>query len=314
MSETSKHFTVDAIPDLTGKVVMVTGGNTGIGYEMCLELARKGAQVVMASRSADRAAAAIARIKQQLPQASIEFMHLQLSDLHQVQKASSEYIASGKPLNILINNAGIMASPFKLSMDGIEEQFATNHVGHFLLTTALLPVLLRSHDDKDMPRIVNVSSNYHNKAPLPQGIRFDKINDPGDQDIWQRYGQSKLSNILFSNALNKRYGDRIYINSVHPGFVKTELTRGPTASYGAWFTPLMWVAKAIGAISSQQGALTPLYAATSPDIVKNNAKNRYFVPIAIDSPEGLTDLAKSDDLAEQLWEFTDKLVKQKLGL
>ncbi|KAI8926190.1 hypothetical protein BC831DRAFT_380933, partial [Entophlyctis helioformis] len=206
-----------SIPNLAGKVYLVTGGNTGIGYETCLELSRKNAQVFMASRSEDRANAAIARIKAAVPDANIEFIKLQLGDLKQVRSAAQAFVARGIKLDCLVNNAGIMASPFALSVDGIEEQFATNHVGHFLLTRELMPALLKAPE----PRVVNLSSSYHDKAPRPEGIRFADINNPKGMSVWDRYGQSKLANILFTRGLNSRFGDKIYANSVHPGFVDT---------------------------------------------------------------------------------------------
>ncbi|KAI8843345.1 hypothetical protein BJ741DRAFT_590617 [Chytriomyces cf. hyalinus JEL632] len=310
MTPNPTNFSTASIPDLAGRVFIVTGGNTGIGYETCLQLAKKNATVVMASRSQERANAAIEKIKAEIPgYTNIEFLKLVLNDLKQVSSAALEIAQRHPTIDVLINNAGIMASPFALSPDGIEDQFATNHVGHFLFTRHLLPCLLKSSH----ARIVNLSSSYHDKAPTPEGIRFNAINDPKSMDVWQRYGQSKLSNILFSKQLNKLYGDRIFINSVHPGFVDTELMRGPEATYGEWLKPIFKAVKYFAALTPEQGALTQLYAAASPEIVEKGLKDRFFVPIAKDATETaeLTALGKDDALAKELWDFTEALLKEK---
>ncbi|KAI9335267.1 hypothetical protein BDR26DRAFT_839423 [Obelidium mucronatum] len=307
----TSQYTVEAIPDLTGRVFVVTGGNAGIGFETCLQLAKKKATVIMASRSEERAKAAIANIETASGiKGNVEYLHLILNDLKQVDAASSELLSRHPKIDVLINNAGIMAAPFALSADGIEDQFATNHVGHFLLTKRLIPALQKGTE----PRIVNLSSSYHNKAPLPEGIRFDKINDPKAMGVWDRYGQSKLANVLFTKQLNKLYGDKIIVNSVHPGFVNTDLTRGVVANYGSWFKPVMDLVKRVSALSPQEGALTSLYAATSPEISEKGLKDRFFWPIARDGTDtDTTALGKDADLAQRLWEFTEALVSEKLG-
>ncbi|KAJ3029259.1 UNVERIFIED_CONTAM: hypothetical protein HDU68_012670 [Siphonaria sp. JEL0065] len=300
-------YTTAAIPDLTGRVFVVTGGNTGIGYETVLQLTKKNATVIMASRSEDRAKAAIAKIEKESGiTGKIEFLRLVLNDLKQVSSASTELLSRHEKIDVLINNAGIMAGPFALSADGIEDQFATNHVGHFLLTKKLIPALLKGNE----PRIVNLSSSYHAKAPLPEGIRFDKINDTKSMNNWERYGQSKLSNVLFTKQLNKLYGDKIVVNSVHPGFVDTELTRGVVQNTGSWFKPIMDLVKKVVALTPQDGALTSLYAATSPDV----GKDRFYWPIAKDSTDTETiPLGKDEALAQRLWDFTEALILEKIG-
>lgn len=211
-------FSVDKIPDLSSKTILVTGGNTGIGFCTVLELARKGANVYLAARSEDKANEAIRKIKEEVKEAKVTFLKLDLMDLKQVQESAKEFVAKEPVLDILINNAGIMVPPFGLTKDGIESQFGTNHVGHFLFTRELLPTILKSPE----PRIINLSSSAHRLAPK-EGILFDKINDASALNNWGRYGQSKCANLLFSRALNKRYGDKIYVNSVMPGVVATEL-------------------------------------------------------------------------------------------
>jgi hypothetical protein len=201
-----------------------------------------------------------------------------------------------------------MACPFALTKDGIETQFGTNHVGHYLFTTELIPKLLNSSE----PRIVILSSSAQVFAPK-QGVMFERINDPKAMDTTQRYGQSKLSNLLFVRELNKRYGDKIYVNAVHPGVVQTQLTRSVKDTLGVFYYPLFPVVKAWEAskMSPAQGALTSLYVATSGDIVENKIKGKYYVPYAVQAetiPHG-----KSDEMAEKLWSFTEELVNEKLG-
>jgi NAD(P)-dependent dehydrogenase (short-subunit alcohol dehydrogenase family) len=263
-----------------------------------LEIVRAGGKVYLAARSKERAEKAIETIKKETGKDSIEFLHLDLADLKQTKEAAAAFLRKGVALDVLVNNAGIMAPPFELSKDGIESQFATNHVGHFLFTREILPALFKT----TKPRIVNLSSLYHKYAP-PEGINFD---------TWTRYGQTKLANILFSRALHKRYVNKgLLVNSVHPGFVDTELTRGPVASYGVLFSPFIKLAKILFALSPQQGALTQLYVATSPDIESKSICNKYFVPIAMEEKTSIP-LAESDELADKLWDFTEKLVNDKL--
>ena len=193
-------FELKDLPDLTGYNVIVTGGNTGIGFEVCKNLALKGANVFMASRSRERALIAIARIKEETSK-SIEFLELDLQDLKQVKKAALSFLERKLPVDILVNNAGIMACPFGLSKDGYESQFSTNHLGHFQFTTTLMPAILSS---LKQPRIVNLSSSAHRVPGVEGGVDFAKINNPDKYSTVQRYGQSKLSNILFTHGLHAR--------------------------------------------------------------------------------------------------------------
>ncbi len=298
------NFSVEKIPDQTGKLFLVTGGNTGIGYETCLALCQKGATVYLAARSEQRASEAIEKIKKEVSEAKIHWLRLDLADLKQIKGAAEEFKSKEQKLDVLINNAGIMACPFALTKDGIETQLGTNHVGHYLLTRELLPTLLKSEN----PRIVNLSSIAHRQHPK-LGIDFDNINNEKAMDNWTRYGQSKLANLLFSAGLNKRYGDKITVNSVHPGFVRTELMRGvkESSSIMGFFGNLL---SAAVALTPAKGALTTLYCATSPDIVEQQIKNKYFVPLAQqDTP---LPISKDETLADKLWEFTEKLVNEKL--
>jgi NAD(P)-dependent dehydrogenase (short-subunit alcohol dehydrogenase family) len=176
---------------------------------------------------------------------------------------TDEFRQKNLPLHVLVNNAGIMMVPFELSKDGIELQLATNHVGHFLLTRRLLDILVKSKPS----RVVNVSSRAHER-PYSDGISFDRINDPKHYSKMGAYGQSKLANILFSRELTRRLNDdQVYVNSLHPGVVATELSR-----YNTLLKPFFAMA-----LSPANGALTSLYCATSPEIETNKYHGEYFV-------------------------------------
>ncbi|CAJ0871523.1 3562_t:CDS:10 [Entrophospora sp. SA101] len=287
------------------EVVVVTGGNTGIGYVTCRELARKNAHVFVLSRSIERGTAAVEKIKQETGNQNVELLQLDLQSLKSVKECAQSFLARKLPLHILINNAGIMATKFSLTVDGIQDQFGTNHVGHFYLTKLLLPTIEASAPS----RIVNVSSMAHKYAPK-NGIEFDKINDPNAQATMVRYGTSKLSNILFTVELNKRLeGKQVYANSLHPGIIKTELSRGAIDNWGKLAIPFVKLLS-LASLTPNDGALTSLYCATSPEIEEKNLRGKYFIPFGVESSP--TNNGKDEELAKKLWQFTDDLVNEKL--
>ncbi|ORY47225.1 NAD(P)-binding protein [Rhizoclosmatium globosum] len=282
-------FSVQDIPNLAGKTFVVTGGNAGLGYET-------------------KANEAIAKITKVTPGAKIEFLELKLNDLKQVDAAAKKLVSSGVIVDVLINNAGIFNTPFALTSDGIEEQFGVNHVGHFAFTMALMPAILKSTE----PRIVNVSSTSHTQAPK-EGILFDKLNDSSALSSYQRYGQSKLANILFTKSLHKRFGDRIYVNSANPGFTATDV--GQKQENGIMKLVINNILKPLFSATVLDGALTQIYLACSTEIVEKGYKDGYFAPIA-DKKRGekeLSALGRNEDLAEKLWQFTENLVKEKIA-
>ncbi|EOY24775.1 NAD(P)-binding Rossmann-fold superfamily protein isoform 3 [Theobroma cacao] len=214
--------------DGTGLTAIVTGASSGIGVETTRVLALRGVHVVMAVRNVDAGRNVKEAILKELPGATIDVMELDLSSLASVRKFASEYQSSSLPLNLLINNAGVMATPFMLSHENIELQFATNHLGHFLLTNLLLETMKNTARESSREgRIVNLSSEGH-RIVYREGIRFDKINDESGYFSWLAYGQSKLSNILHAKELARRLkeeGVEITANSVHPGAIMTNLMR-----------------------------------------------------------------------------------------
>ncbi|CAG8747673.1 21280_t:CDS:2, partial [Dentiscutata erythropus] len=287
----NKRFSFDKIPDLSGKVAIVTGGNTGIGIITARELARKNAHVFVASRSKDRDESAVELIKEETKNDAVEFLQLDLQSLNSVKIAAETFLARNLPLHIL----------------WYQDQFDTNHIGHFVFTLLLLPTIKASAPS----RIVNVSSGMHKLAPSPAGIEFEKLNDPKALTSTQRYSQSKLANILFTLGLNKRLsGTNVYCNCLHPGVVRTEASRGIEADWGAWIKPILSVITFFF-LTPDDGALTQLYCATSPEIEEKNLRGKYFVPFGeVDEP---TTLAKDEELAKKLWDFSENFVKEKLG-
>ncbi|XVF50849.1 hypothetical protein PTKIN_Ptkin04bG0136800 [Pterospermum kingtungense] len=190
--------------DGSGLTAIVTGASSGIGTETARVLALRGVHVVMGVRNMAAGRDVKEAIVKKIPVAKVDAMELDLSSMASVRKFASDYNSSGRPLNLLINNAGIMATPFMLSKDNIELQFATNHIGHFLLTNLLLETMKKTaHANKREGRIINVSSEAH-RYKYKEGIRFDKINDESGYSSYTAYGQSKLANVLHANELARR--------------------------------------------------------------------------------------------------------------
>ena len=196
MAET-QHWTAVNIPDLTDKIAVVTGGNSGIGFETAVELARNGAETIIACRSASRGDAAVQRIRKSVPLANVEAMPLDLGDLASVDAFAQRFADENDHLDILVNNAGIMATPYRKTKDGFESQFGTNHLGHFALAAKLMPSLLAAPTS----RIVNVSSLAHRQGVVDlDALDFDGSN----YSRWRAYGRSKLANLLFTYETQRR--------------------------------------------------------------------------------------------------------------
>ncbi|XP_075102246.1 short-chain dehydrogenase TIC 32, chloroplastic [Nicotiana tabacum] len=287
--------------DSSALTAIVTGASSGIGAETARVLALRGVHVIMGVRNISAGKQVKEAIIRDVPQAKIDAMELDLSSLASVRNFASTYNSFGLPLNLLINNAGIMATPFTLSKDKIELQFSTNHVGHFLLTNLLLETMKRTatHSRKE-GRIVNVSSRRH-KFSYHEGIRFDKINDQLGYNGLSAYGQSKLANVLHASELARRLkegGVEITANSLHPGAIATDLFRQHSIISGIVNILGKHVMKNV-----QQGAATTCYVALHPDVKGVSGKYYSDCNIAETSPQ-----AKDTELAKKLWDFTMSLV------
>ncbi|KAI9272775.1 hypothetical protein BDA99DRAFT_533611 [Phascolomyces articulosus] len=301
----SKHFEFSDIPDLSDKVAIITGSNTGIGKVCALEMARKNCQVIIASRSEDKGQAAVADIKSITGNDKVEFIKLDLLSLQSVQAFAEEFKSKHNSLHILFNNAGVMMCPYGLSEDGLETQFATNHVAHYFLTIQLLPLLIKSGPS----RIVNVSSFGHNFTSISTPD-LKKINDEKEYGSFANYSYSKAFNILFTLELTKRLEAKgiknVYVNSNHPGMVRSELTRHSVSKdslMGSFLHNQV-------AISTEKGALTQLYLATSTEVESKNIKGKYYVPYA--KPGCPNGYSKSEKNAATLWDFTENILKEKV--
>ncbi len=257
---TTKWTTHD-IPDLTGKTAVVTGANSGTGFEATQALAKKGARVIMACRSASKGKDALKEIQRKSPDASMELMHLDLANLAAVRGFAETFAAHYDRLDILCNNAGVMALPPRQTADGFEMQFGTNHLGHFALTGLLLPLLLKT----PQARVVTMSSNLHRQGV----IRFDDLQGQQSYKKWVAYSQSKLANLLFTYELQRKLdiaGASVISVAAHPGYAATNLQyAGPQMSGSTLQLQIMKLGNLV-AQSAEMGALPMLYAATAPNV------------------------------------------------
>ncbi|HEX8085673.1 MAG TPA: oxidoreductase [Solirubrobacteraceae bacterium] len=289
-------WTADDIPDQSGRRVVVTGANGGLGYHVSLELARRGARVVLAARNQERGEAALAKLEDEVPGADAELRRLDLADLASVRAFAEAF---DEPLDLLVNNAGVMAGPHRKTADGFELQFGTNHLGHFALTGLLLPRLLAS----EAPRVVQVSSGAHRMGKM----NFDDLQSEKRYWRWGAYGQSKLANLLFMRELGRRAAEAetpLVSVAAHPGYAATHLqTTGVKID-----DVIMTVSNKLLAQSDAMGALPLLYAAT-----EELESGAYVGPDGVGEQRGhpklvgMTGRARSDEDARRLWEVSEKL-------
>ena len=259
------NWSLKNIPDLTGKTIIVTGGNSGLGFEAVKAFSSKNARVIMACRSVSKAEKAREMMMNEIPKAEIILMELDLSDLQSIRNFASKYKQNHSHLDILLNNAGIMMPPYGLTKDGFENQMGTNHLGHFALAGLI------HHRIKE--RIISVSSVAHRIGNFGPGTTTSirkKCLGEGPYSPWRAYGASKLANLLFINELERRrlqHGYSFIPLAAHPGFANTRLTRVGPAMAGQ---PLKerWMGLMTDAIgqSAHDGALPMLYAASMPGI------------------------------------------------
>lgn len=296
-------WTTAQIPDQTGRTVVITGANSGIGFEAARVLVAKGAHVVLACRNAAKAAEAEAALRRETPKASVESMTLDTSRLASVRAFAEKYRATHARLDVLCNNAGVMALPPSLTEDGFDIQLATNHLGHFALTGLLLDLLKSSGP----ARVVNVSSGFHRAG----GDRFEAMMAGKRFNPWIVYGQTKLANVLFSNELDRRArakGLELRALTCHPGYAATNLqattgAAGATVGYGVGAAEFL---NRLVAQPAAAGAWPTLMAATSPDAQGGD----YIGPGGITETSGPPVRAKASragrdpELARRLWDIS----------
>lgn len=287
----SAHWKTKDIPDQSGRVAIVTGANTGIGFEAARALAEKGAEVILACRNASKAEAAVARLRADVPDAKVRFESLDLSDLDHVRSFSERIHGELDRLDLLINNAGVMVPPESQTAQGFELQIGVNHFGHFALTGQLLDLLAATPGS----RVVNVASIAHRNGK----INLDDLHfRQRGYSPWAAYGQSKLANLLFTLELQKRLdaaGLDVRVTAAHPGWTQTDLQRH--SGIASFLNPLM-------AMKPAKGALPTLRAATDPAAEGNS----YWGPHGMGEMRGFprpaarTADAKDEAVAARLWE------------
>jgi NAD(P)-dependent dehydrogenase (short-subunit alcohol dehydrogenase family) len=303
MARTHK-WTVEDIPDQAGKVALVTGGNSGLGYETVKALARKRAHVVLACRDTVKGNAARDQVCRQTPQALIEVMQLDLASLASIRQFAQAFKLNHDRLHILVNNAGVMATPRRTTADGFELQFGTNHLGHFALTGLLLDVLLKTPNS----RVVTVSST----AERMGRINLGDLMSENSYERWIAYGQAKLANVLFAYELQRRLnaaGASTISLAAHPGFAATNLrTKLMTQETPFFHRVLNRFFEGLSQ-SAEMGVLPQLYAATAPDV----RGGEYYGPGGFlqraGYPKRLRSSRRSYDetLAKQLWKVSEEL-------
>ena len=306
MFRKKNRWTEEDIPDLTGKIAVVTGANSGTGYEATRALASKGATVVMSCRNLEKAEAAAEKIKNKIPEAKLEIVQLDLSDLSSVKKFAESYSEKHETLDLLLNNAGIMMPPYSKTVDGFELQLGTNHMGHFALTGLLLNLLIATKGS----RVVTMSSTAHTRAEFD----FDDISLEDTYSRVSAYGRSKLANLLFAYEFQRKLDDagiKMLSNAAHPGWSATSLqTTGPREGSGGRIRS--WALRFgnfIFAQSAAMGALPMLYGVISPDA----EGGVYYGPRSLGGWRGYPKKTESNDLshnkddAKKLWELSEEL-------
>jgi NAD(P)-dependent dehydrogenase (short-subunit alcohol dehydrogenase family) len=304
----SAKWTTAQIPDQTGRTAVVTGANSGLGLATARELARSGATVVLACRDADKGASALERIGAEVPAARVSLGRLDLGSLASVETFAEEFCSAHEGLDLLINNAGVMAPPRRETGDGFELQLGTNHLGHFALTARLIGAMEGRAD----ARVVAVSSNAHKFGR----INFDDLQSERRYNRWRAYGQSKLADLITALELDRRLrAARSTVKSLaaHPGYAATNLQ---TSAPPLLDRTVMIVTNRLFAQSAEAGALCLLYAATEPGL----AGGVYVGPDGLGEGRGHPRVvspsraAYDEQVAARLWATSEQLTGVKFEL
>ena len=293
------RWDAERIPDQSGRIAVVTGANSGLGLVTARELARKGALVVLACRNMDKGRTALAEVKATASGPTPELVPLDLARLSSVRTFAEGFTRAHDGLDLLINNAGVMAAPRRFTEDGFELHLGTNHLGHFALTNQLLAHM----EGRDDARVVTLSSNAHKTV---RHIAFDNLNGERHYFRWNAYGQSKLANLLFALELDRRLrarGSTVKSLAAHPGYAATNLQ---SAAAPLFDRLVMKVGNAVVAQDDEMGALPVLYAATEPGLEGGT----YVGPDGIGEQRGHPKIvrpnrvARDEESARRLWEVS----------
>jgi NAD(P)-dependent dehydrogenase (short-subunit alcohol dehydrogenase family) len=293
------------IPSQEGKVAIVTGANSGLGYYTVKGLAEKGCEVIMACRNMEKGEEARNNLLKNIPGAALKVMKLDLAELKSVRDFAERFLSQYEQLDLLVNNAGLMAIPYRKTSDGFEMQFGVNHLGHFALTAQLFPLLKRTGGS----RIVSVSSMAHNLGE----IRFDDINWEKKYNRWRAYGMSKLANIHFTFELADKVtaqGIDMKVLVAHPGYADSKLIeKGPEMNGQNFLVKAGRLANRLVAQSTEMGTLPVLYAATAED-----ADHRaYYGPTGFAGMRGYPGRTYpnrkkvSKDVQQELWQLSEQM-------
>ncbi|MEX2226230.1 MAG: oxidoreductase [Dehalococcoidia bacterium] len=303
----STKWTAAQIPDQSGRTAVVTGANSGLGLVTARELAKAGARVILACRNVEKGAVAVREIAVAARGASVTCAALDLGSLASVREFGARFGAEHGSLDLLINNAGVMGAPRRLTEDGFEMQFGTNHLGHFALTGLLL-----GHMTRDGARVVTVSSGAHRMGRMA----FDDLQGEKKYGRWSAYGQSKLANLLFAFELDRRLravSSLVRSVAAHPGYAATNLQSAAVPAHERF---LMSITNVVLAQSAEKGALPTLYAATVPDV----EGGEYYGPDGFFEQRGYpekvdsTPASKDEAAARRLWEMSEELTGVRFAL
>jgi len=295
-------WTADDIPDQTGRIAVVTGANGGLGLETARELARKGALVVMGARNQEKAERAVADIEAEVPDAKLELRVLDLASLASVKTFAERVIAEHPRIDLLINNAGVMAIPQTPTDDGFEMQFGTNHLGHFALTAQLMPALVATPGS----RIITVTSTARHAATK---LNADDLNMDDNYTPWGAYGRSKIANMNFALELNRRLeqsGSTVMSLAAHPGYSNTDLQAHSAREHGGasqrfFAKTVQWVG-----MSPSRGALPQLRAATDPAARGGELYTPRWVNTGSPVRRPVTGRRNRPDDMKQLWGISEE--------
>ncbi|KAG2222417.1 hypothetical protein INT45_009429 [Circinella minor] len=306
MANNKNHFQFNNIPDLSGKVAIITGGSAGIGESCAFQIARKNCTVILGCRNKSKGELVVKKIQEETGNNNVECILLDLNDLKSIKSFAEMFLSKYDQLHILINNAGLMPNGgLERSKDGFEIMFATNVIGTHYLTVQLLPIL-----EKSMPsRIVNVASSFYIITKFVK-TSVEILNDEDYYNRFLQYGRTKAIIMLLTFELDRRLRakgvNNLYVNTNDPGPVKTQAyyKRVNKGSVMDKFISLVFAA-------ADEGSLTQLYLATSPEVEEQNIHGEYYTPIA-KRDKVKSDYTKSEKEAEKAWSAVEKLIKEKI--